>query len=168
MTTQLRGEEVGQRLQAAFPDAVTSWDDDVVRIEPDAIIEVCQFLKDTPDLDMDFLSSITGVDYVESFEVVYHLTSLTHNHSLVLKMTLYGRDDVELSSVMGVWKGADLQEREIWDLMGIVFTGHPNMKRILTWEGFPGHPLRKDFLQLADHHPGLPKFPFEDAGQQVR
>ena len=65
MTTQLRGEEVGQRLQAAFPDAVTSWDDDVVRIEPDSIIEVCQFLKDTPDLDMDFLSSITGVDYVE-------------------------------------------------------------------------------------------------------
>ncbi len=146
MTTQLRGEEVGQRLQAAFPDAVTSWDDDVVRIEPDAIIEVCQFLKDTPDLDMDFLSSITGVDYVESFEVVYHLTSLTHNHSLVLKTTLYGRDDVELPSVMVVWKGADLQEREIWDLMGIVFTGHPNMKRILTWEGFPGHPLRKDHL----------------------
>ena len=146
MTTQLRGEEVGQRLQAAFPDAVTSWDDDVVRIEPDAIIEVCQFLKDTPDLDMDFLSSITGVDYVESFEVVYHLTSLTHNHSLVLKTTLYGRDDVGHPSVMGVWKGADLQEREIWDLMGIVFTGHPNMKRILTWEGFPGHPLRKDHL----------------------
>jgi len=146
MTTQLRGEEVGQRLQAAFPDAVTSWDDDVVRIEPDAIIKVCQFLKDTPDLDMDFLSSITGVDYVESFEVVYHLTSLTHNHSLVLKTTLYGRDDVGLPSVMGVWKGADLQEREIWDLMGIVFTGHPNMKRILTWEGFPGHPLRKDHL----------------------
>ena len=146
MTTQLRGEEVGQRLQAAFPDAVTSWDDDVVRIEPDSIIEVCQFLKDTPDLDMDFLSSITGVDYVESFEVVYHLTSLIHNHSLVLKTTLYGRDDVELPSVMVVWKGADLQEREVWDLMGIGFTGHPNMKRILTWEGFPGHPLRKDHL----------------------
>ncbi len=146
MTTQLRGEAVGQRLQATFPDAVTSWDDDVVRVKSDSIVEICQFLKDTPDLDMDFLSSITGVDYVESFEVVYHLISLTHNHSVVLKTTLYGRDDVELPSVMGVWKGADLQEREVWDLMGIVFRGHPNMKRILTWEGFPGHPLRKDHL----------------------
>jgi len=146
MTTQLRGEAVGQRLQATFPDAVTSWDDDVVRVKSDSIVEICQFLKDTPDLDMDFLSSITGVDYVESFEVVYHLISLTHNHSVVLKTTLYGRDDVELPSVMGVWKGADLQEREVWDLMGIGFRGHPNMKRILTWEGFPGHPLRKDHL----------------------
>ena len=146
MTTQLRGEAVGQRLQATFPDAVTSWDDDVVRVKPDSIVEICQFLKDTPDLDMDFLSSITGVDYVESFEVVYHLISLTHNHSVGLKTTLYGRDDVELPSVMGVWKGADLQEREVWDLMGIGFRGHPNMKRILTWEGFPGHPLRKDHL----------------------
>lgn len=146
MTTHLRGEAVGQQLQAAFPDAVTSWDDDVVRVEPDSIVEICQYLKDTPDFDMDFLSSITGVDYVESFEVVYHLTSLTHNHSVVLKTTLYGRDDVELPSVMVVWKGADLQEREVWDLMGIGFTGHPNMKRILTWEGFPGHPLRKDHL----------------------
>lgn len=146
MTTQLRGEAVGQRLQATFPDAVTSWDDDVVRVKSDSIVEICQFLKDTPDLDMDFLSSITGVDYVESFEVVYHLISLTHNHSVVLKTTLYGRDDVELPSVMVVWKGADLQEREVWDLMGIVFRGHPNMKRILTWEGFPGHPLRKDHL----------------------
>lgn len=146
MTTHLRGEAVGQQLQAAFPDAVTSWDDDVVRVEPDSIVEICQYLKDTPDFNMDFLSSITGVDYVESFEVVYHLTSLTHNHSVVLKTTLYGRDDVELPSVMVVWKGADLQEREVWDLMGIGFTGHPNMKRILTWEGFPGHPLRKDHL----------------------
>jgi NADH-quinone oxidoreductase subunit C len=146
MTTHLRGEAVGQRLQVAFPYAVTSWGGDEVRVEPNSIIEICQFLKDTPDLGMDFLSSITGVDYVESFEVVYHLTSLTHNHSLVLKTTLYDRDDVELPSVMSVWKGADLQEREVWDLMGIGFTGHPNMKRILTWEGFPGHPLRKDHL----------------------
>ena len=146
MTKLLQGAAVGQRLREAFPNAVATWGEDDVRVQPDAIVEICRFLKDTPDLDMDYLSSITGVDYVESFEVVYHLTSLTHNHSLVLKTTVYGREDVELPSVTGVWKGADLQEREVWDLMGINFTGHPNMKRILTWEGFPGHPLRKDHL----------------------
>ena len=146
MTTQLRGEAVGKRLKAEFPEDVTSWGEFDVRVQPGAIADICRYLKNTPDFNMDYLSSITGVDYVESFEVVYHLTSLTHNHNLVLKTTLYGRDGVELPSVINVWKGADLQEREVWDLMGIGFTGHPNMKRILTWEGFPGHPLRKDHL----------------------
>ena len=146
MTTQLQGEAVGKRLKGEFPEGVTSWGEFDVRVRPGAITDICRYLKDTPDFYMDYLSSITGVDYVDSFEVVYHLTSLTHNHNLVLKTTLYGRDGVELPSVINVWKGADLQEREVWDLMGIGFTGHPNMKRILTWEGFPGHPLRKDHL----------------------
>ena len=146
MTTQLQGESVGKRLEGAFPEAVTSWGEFDVRVQPGAIADICRYLKNTPDFHMDYLSSITGVDYVEFFEVVYHLTSLAHNHNLVLKTTLYGRDHVELPSVINVWKGADLQEREVWDLMGIGFTGHPNMKRILTWVGFPGHPLRKDHL----------------------
>ena len=86
------------------------------------------------------------MDYIEHFELVYHLLSLRRNSSLVVKSRVPGRENLEVPSVYEVWKGADLQEREVWDLMGIYFDGHPNMKRILLWEGFPGHPLRKDFL----------------------
>ena len=86
------------------------------------------------------------MDYIEHIEVVYHLTSLKLLHTAVVKTKLYGREDLSLPSVYQVWRGADFQEREIWDLMGVDFQGHPNMKRIMLWEGFEGHPLRKDYL----------------------
>ena len=146
MTRALQGAEVVERLQGVAADAVTAAAEGELRVTPESLVAVCRYLKETPELAMDYLSSITGVDYLDSFEVVYHLTSLTHNHSLVLKTTLRGRDDVEAPSVIEVWQAADLQEREVWDLMGVRFTGHPNLKRVLTWEGFPGHPLRKDHL----------------------
>ena len=104
-------------------------------------------MKNNKKFQFNYLKSISAVDYVEFFEVVYHLDSLITNTSLVLKSKLYGRDGNSINSVISVWKGAELQEREIWDLMGIFFEGHPNMKRILLWEGFKGHPLRKDFLK---------------------
>ncbi len=75
----------------------------------------------------------------------YHLTSLQHNHGLVMKVRVEGRDKPALPSVVGLWRSADYQEREIFDLMGIVFNGHPNLKRIVLWDGYQGHPLRKDF-----------------------
>ena len=90
--------------------------------------------------------ALTAVDYIDYFEVVYRLTSLRHNHSAVLKTRVYERDEPVVPSVVPVWKGADLQEREVFDLMGVRFEGHPDLKRIPTWEGFEGHPLRKDFL----------------------
>ena len=68
------------------------------------------------------------------------------NQSAIFKVRLWGRDSLEIPSVVDVWEGANLQEREIYDLMGVEFTNHPNMKRVFLWEGFPGHPLRKDFL----------------------
>ena len=146
MTRALQASELVERLQGVASVAVTAAADDELRVAPESLVAVCRFLKEEPEFAMDYLSSITGVDYMDSFEVVYHLTSLTHNHSLVLKTTLRGRDDVEAPSVIEVWQAADLQEREVWDLMGVRFTGHPNLKRVLTWEGFPGHPLRKDHL----------------------
>ena len=146
MTRTLAGADVARRISAELPGVVVDSHDGDVRVELASIPHVMRFLKDTEGLEFSFLSSITAVDYVEYFELVYHLTSLTLNQSVVLKARCYGRDELSAPSVSGVWRGADFQEREVWDLFGIRFEGHPNLKRILLWEGFPGHPLRKDYL----------------------
>ena len=146
MTRELSAEEVEGRIGEALPGVVLGHQGNDVWVEPSSILEVARFLRDDPDLDFAFLTAISAVDYVEYFELVYHLVSMRRNHKLVVKSRVFGRDDLSVPSVIEVWQGADLQEREIWDLMGIRFEGHPNMKRILLWEGFPGHPLRKDFV----------------------
>ena len=146
MTRALAAATLAEALQEAVPGAVVEAEDGALRVDPAALPAVARHLRESPELAMDYLSSITAVDRLDAFELVYHVTSLQHNHSAVVKATLPGRDDVEAPSVTAVWQAADLQEREIWDLMGVRFTGHPNLKRVLTWEGFPGHPLRKDHL----------------------
>ena len=142
----LAGEELANRLRQGVADSVESWEGDVVWVKPSSIDRVARFLRDDPDSDFQFLNAISAVDYVEYFEVVYHLTSLRRRHTAVVKSRVYGRESLSVPSVYDVWRGADFQEREVWDLMGIHFDGHPNMKRIMLWEGFDGHPLRKDFL----------------------
>ena len=111
------------------------------------MFDLCKELKDNPSTEYNYLKSISAVDYIEYFEIVYHLDSLINNSSIVVKSKLYGRSKLSIKSLTSLWKGAELQEREIWDLMGIYFDDHPNMKRILLWEGFEGHPLRKDFIK---------------------
>ncbi|MBK67775.1 MAG: NADH-quinone oxidoreductase subunit C [Rickettsiales bacterium] len=116
-------------------------------VSPEQLINVVKKLKNSKDASFDLLTCISGIDYVEYFQVVYHLTSTVHKHSCVLKVNLYGRNDLVCPSVYDLWQGADFQEREIWDLLGIYFEGHPNMKRIFLWDGFEGHPLRRDYLE---------------------
>ncbi len=116
-------------------------------VSPEQLINVVKKLKNSKDASFDLLTCISGIDYVEYFQVVYHLTSTVHKHSCVLKVNLYGRSDLVCPSVYDLWQGADFQEREIWDLLGIYFEGHPNMKRIFLWDGFEGHPLRRDYLE---------------------
>jgi len=147
MTRALSGEDVARRINEAHPDTAIYNNDTDVWIRPGAILEVSEFLNSDPDLNFSFLNAVTAVDYVEYFELVYHLVSMQNNTSVVIKSKVFGREELSAPSVISVWQGADLQEREIWDLMGIHFEGHPNMKRVLLWEGFPGHPLRKDFLE---------------------
>ncbi|MFQ5826315.1 MAG: NADH-quinone oxidoreductase subunit C [Dehalococcoidia bacterium] len=146
MTTPLASPEIAQRIGEELPQAAPRAEGAAVLVEPSSLLEVARFLRETPGLDFDYLASITAVDYLDYFEAVYRLVSMEHNHSLVLKARCGDRENPSLPSVVGLWRGADFQEREVFDLMGIRFEAHPNLRRILTWEGFPGHPLRKDFL----------------------
>ena len=142
----LSGETLARRLQEVAPDAVIDWSDSSVWVRPETISEVAHFLHHDAELDFTYLNSVSAIDFVEYFELVYHLTSMAKGHTGVIRSRVYGREEPTAASVVNVWRGADFQEREIWDLMGVRFEGHPNMKRIMLWEGFEGHPLRKDFL----------------------
>tara|TARA_B100000508_G_C11220974_1_gene162297 strand:- start:23 stop:466 length:444 start_codon:yes stop_codon:yes gene_type:complete len=143
---QLTGEDLAEKVAAGVPESVDGMVDGVLRVKSQKIADVANFMKSDSGLDFNFLNSISAVDYIDHFEVVYHLTSLNKRHTAIVKTRLDGRYDLTLPSVYHLWRGADFQEREIWDLMGISFSGHPNMKRIMLWEGFEGHPLRKDYL----------------------
>ena len=146
MTWAHSGEAAAASINEVVPGAAVEYNQTDVWVLPEHILDVARHLKSGEGLDFSYLNALSAVDYVEYFEMVYHLLSLRRNSSLVVKSRVVGREDPVVSSVWSVWKGADLQEREVWDLMGIRFDGHPNMKRVMLWEGFPGHPLRKDFL----------------------
>ncbi len=161
MTATVSGHEVAERLRAAFPEAVIEETDDWVTVPADQIVAVARFLRDDSDLDCKYLNSLTAVDWLDHFEMVYHLSSLAQNRTLVVKARA-DHDEPVVPSVTSVWEAANLQEREAFDLMGISFSNHPRLRRVFLWEGFPGHPLRKDFLSLpGDFRPGLQRFPFE-------
>ena len=146
MTVALVSKDVASKLEEKFPGSIIESTQDYLVVKNDSLPEIAAFLKDSDGFNFDYLNYITAVDYFEHFEVIYQLTSTIHNHTVVIKAKCYGRDNLSLPSVIGIWQGADFQEREIYDLMGIRFEGHPNMKRIFLWEGFQGHPLRKDYL----------------------
>jgi NADH-quinone oxidoreductase subunit C len=165
---QLEGSAVAARLREALPDVVTAETDEWVEIEPARVVDAMRWLHDDADLDAAQLSNLCAVDRYDHFEVVYHLQSLDQNHQIVVKTRVGEHEDASLPSVYPVYKGALLLEREVYDLMGIRFEGHPDLRRMFLWEGYPAFPLRKDFLQIEGHHPGLPRFPFEQSGKQDR
>jgi len=140
-------------------------------VDPADLPEVCRFLKEDSRLRFDILNCISGVDYLEPdpkkaakagfephLEVVYHLQSFSHKHRFVLKVLLpRWKDDrpgalPEVPSVTSLWRTADWHEREVYDLSGVYFTGHPNLVRILLAEDWEGHPLRKDYEFPLEYH----------------
>jgi NADH-quinone oxidoreductase subunit C len=121
----------------------------VVVVDKDIIVELMKFLKDDEHCDFNMLMDLSAIDYSDQdrnprFDVVYHLYSLRKKHRLRVKVHVEEKD-LTVDSITSVWPAADWFEREVWDMFGIKFNGHPNLKRILMYEGFEGHPLRKDF-----------------------
>jgi NADH-quinone oxidoreductase subunit C len=159
--------QFGERLKAKKADVM----DPFVAVEPGDLLEVCRFLRDDPRLRFEMLNCISGVDYFEPDakkapkagfephgEVVYHLQSFTHRHRFTLKVILPRWKDgkegelPEVPSVTGIWAAADWHEREVFDLSGVWFTGHPDLRRILLSEDWVGHPLRKDYKFPLEYH----------------
>ncbi len=116
----------------------------VLFVPREQLLRLCDFLKTATSFQFDYLISVTAVDYLDFLEVIYDLHSMKTGMSIAVKVQV-PRKDAVLPSVVSIWKGATLQEREVYDLMGVVFQGHPDLKRILLWDEFVGHPLRKDF-----------------------
>jgi NADH-quinone oxidoreductase subunit C len=149
--------DIVRRLRERFGDKIGDFDEKArnpfVRVEPDAIRDVCGYLKDDVALAFDALSNLSGVDYpkTSAIQVVYHLYSYRHRHTAVLKVDA-NRDDPVVQSVTSVWQAANWLEREIFDLLGVHFEGHPDLRRLLMPEDWPGHPLRKDFVEPDEYH----------------
>ena len=130
---------------ATFEPA-TSIDFATVYVPIDHLVDTCRALRDTPSLGFDMLVEVTAVDYLPRtprYEVVYHLVSIANRHRLRVKIRV--NDGTAVPTVQGVWPSAGWPEREVWDMFGIVFDGHPDLRRILMPEDWEGHPQRKDY-----------------------
>ncbi len=144
--------EIGKRLQAKFPDEVKELKEFGGQvsavIKKDALLAILTFLKNDPDIHMDYLRDLCGVDYLGKktprFEVVYHLYSIKFRHMIRLKAEV-PEEEPSIDSCEPLYRGANWHERECFDMFGITFNGHPDLRRILLPEDWEGHPLRKDY-----------------------
>lgn len=155
----------GPRVTGSNVEAIDPW----VVVAAEDLPEVCRFLRDDPALRFQMLQCITAVDYLQTdpkrkiegeprIEVLYHLSSLAHRHRLVVKVILPRWKDgaagqlPEVPTITGVWPAANWHEREVYDLSGVFFVGHPDLRRILCPEDWEGHPLRKDYQMPIEYH----------------
>jgi len=144
--------DIAEKIKEKFPDQVVEvveFSDQVsVIVKREQIVAILRFLHDDPILSCDHLQDLTAVDYMKKkevrFEVVYNVYSIRHRHKIRIRAQV-SEDDPKIDSVVSIWAGADWHERECYDMFGIVFTGHPDLRRILMPEDWEGFPLRKDY-----------------------
>ncbi|MEQ4488573.1 MAG: NADH-quinone oxidoreductase subunit C [Dehalococcoides mccartyi] len=144
MTAVLDYQQLKADLSKELPGIEIQAESSFLLALPEDIHRVCQYLVSRP-VQMDYLTNLTAADYPEYIEIVFHLNSIVDNTAMTLKTRLTDKTNPKMASVVDIWRGAELQEREIYDLFGVVFENHIGLKRIFLWEGFEGYPLRKDF-----------------------
>jgi len=150
-------EEIQQRLAAKFGERIGALapanKDPFLLVAKADIVEICRFLKADPDLSFDCLMNLSTVDWPKKnqIEVVYHLWSYPKRHAFILKVQL-DRAQPQIATLEPVWKAADWLEREQFDLMGVVFEGHPDLRRIMMPDDWVGNPLRKDYAEQPQWH----------------
>jgi NADH/F420H2 dehydrogenase subunit C len=120
--------------------------DTTFRVPRERLLDLCRWLRDNPEFDMAYLSFVSAVDWPDRFEVVYHLTSINRRQSVMLKVPIAKDPRPSVPSVVELWSGANWHEREAYDLFGITFEGHPDLRRIMMSSDWKGHPLRKDYV----------------------
>ena len=149
--------ELHERLKARFGDDVGPLSEPKVDafavVKAERIVEVCRHLKTTPGLDFDYLEDLTAIDWPKRnvIEIVYQAISLKHRHLIKLKVEA-DRASPVVPSITGVWKAANWLEREVYDLFGVTFSGHPDLRRLMLPDDWIGHPLRKDYQEAGGWH----------------
>lgn len=160
-------QRFGEQITGSNLEAIDPW----IEVSPEGLVDVCRFLRDDSEWSMEMLNCVTAIDFFEPdskkaaktgwephLQIAYHLSSISKKQTLVLKVRLprWQEDQPgelpEVPTVSGVWSAADWHEREVFDLMGVRFTGHPNLRRILCPEDWVGHPLRKDYEMPLEYH----------------
>lgn len=142
--------------KTALKNLISSWAEGIefdeeqkylqVNIPAENLHEVALQLKNNADTSFDYLVCLTGVDWPKHLEVVYHLESTKHNHMIVARAKTADRETPNLDTVCDIWATAEFHEREVFDLLGIVFNNHPDLRRILLTDDWEGYPLRKDYV----------------------
>ncbi len=155
-------QEIHDNLKAKFGDAIAEAKLDAmqpwIRINEQRVREVCLFLRDEPLFQFDYLMCLSGVDYNNGqIGAVYHLWSMVHKHKITLRSNC-PKENSHIQSLSAVWGTANWHEREVYDMFGIVFDEHPDLRRILCPDDYPGHPLRKDF-KVPEFYNGM-KVPY--------
>jgi len=149
-------KDIYARLERQFSGKVRDFKGEVkepyLTVDAPSIVEVCRFLRDDADLQFEVLSDLTALDWPkeEKLQVVYHLFSYSQNHQIVLKVDL-PRDNPKVATLESVWKVANWFEREVYDLFGVIFEGHSDLRRIMLPEDWVGYPLRKDYVEQEEY-----------------
>ncbi len=159
----MNATEIHEKLKQQFTDDVLEFKPDAVTepyivVRPERIRDIALFISEDPDLKFDYLMSLSGMDYNDgNLGVVYHLFSMAKRHRMVIKAKV-PKDNPQIPSVERVWKSANWHEREAYDLFGIVFQDHPDLRRILLPDDWEGYPLRKDY-KVQEYYRGM-KVPY--------